>query len=190
MTENGPAGGDPDTAEKRASNGNEPPVEGYVEPRGPPVPDIAYKVINPLVTALLRSPLHSLISDSIMLLTFTGRKSGTEHTTPVGYWVREGSVIVTTHSPWWRNLEGGQPVTLHIKGEDVQGVATPHPEPDVVAEYLEAFIERHGIETARLGIHINGEREPTREELEAGVAGTVVIDIDVPEEKLPGDLTP
>lgn len=156
------------------------PRDGYVQSRGPPVPDVAYEVINPAVSLLLRSPLHSLVSDSLMLITFTGRRSGEEYTTPVGYWVRDGNVIVTTHSPWWRNLRGGQPVTLRLRGERREGVATPHPEPEVVAEYVETFVDRNGVDAARrLGVQFAGDREPTREELEAGVEGTVVIEIEL-----------
>lgn len=158
------------------------PEEGYVQTRGPPVPDAAYKVINPLMSLLLRSPLHSLASDSIMLITFTGRKSGNEYTTPVGYWVRDGRVIVTTHSPWWHNLKGGQPVELRLKGERREGIATPHPDPEDVADYVADFIDRRGVSAARrLGIQIEGEREPTHEELVAGVEGTVVIEIELTE---------
>jgi len=154
--------------------------DGYVETRGPPVPDAAYEVINPAMEALLRSPLHGLVSDSLMLITFTGRKSGDEYTTPVGYWVKDGTVIVTTHSPWWRNLQGGQPVTLHLQGERRQGIATPRSDPEIVAEYMQAFIDRKGVDaTQRLGIRVNGDREPTREELVDGVEGTVVIEIEL-----------
>jgi len=158
----------------------QPPVAGYVETRGPPVPDAAYRVINPLMTLLLRSPLHSLVSDSLMLLTFTGRQSGDEYTTPVGYWVRDGKLVVSTHSPWWHNLRGGQPVTVRLRGERRSGIATPYPEPETVAEYVETFIDRNGVDAAnRLGLAIRGDREPTRAELEAGVEGTVVIEIEL-----------
>jgi len=117
-------------------------VDGdYVETRGPPVPDVAYKIINPLMKLLLRSPLHTLVSGSLLLLTFTGTKTGNEYTTPVGYWVKDGRLIVTTHSPWWHNLKGGQPVELLLKGQHRQGVATPYPDPKDVADYMETFIE-------------------------------------------------
>lgn len=34
---------------------------------------------------LLRSPFHGVVSNSLMLVTFTGCKTGNEYTTPVGY---------------------------------------------------------------------------------------------------------
>ena len=40
---------------------------------------------NPMITWLLRSPLHGLVSKSIMLITYKGRKSSKEYTTPVNY---------------------------------------------------------------------------------------------------------
>jgi len=129
---------------------------------------------------VLRSPLHSLVSDSLLLLTFRGRKSGDVYTTPVGYWVRDGNLVVSTHSPWWYNFEGGQPVRLHLRGERREGIATPHPDPGTVAEYIATFIERNGVDAARrLGLAIDGDREPTREELAAGLQGTVVVEIEL-----------
>ena len=158
----------------------------YVETRGPPIPDVAYDVINPVMSRLLQSPLHSLVSDSIMLLTFTGSKTGEEYTTPVGYWVKDGRLIVTTQSPWWRNLRGDQPVSMQVRGQHREGIATPHPNPGDVAQYIETFLDRHGTDVARrLGIRIHGNRKPTLDELEAGVKGTVVIDIELTDDKRP-----
>jgi len=167
-----PVGAGEDTGEDAGEDA------GYVETRGPPLPKVAFAVINPLVKLVLRSPLHALLSDSLLLLTFTGRTSGEEYTTPVGYWVRDGRLVVTTHSPWWRNLEGGQPVTVRLRGERRRGVATPHPDSADVAAFVEEFIDRNGTEAVRrLGIDLDGDRAPTREELEAGAGGTVVVEI-------------
>jgi hypothetical protein len=138
------------------------------------------------VKTVLRSPLHSLVSDSLLLLTFRGRRSGETYTIPVGYWVRDGRLVVSTHSPWWHNFEGDQPVRLRLLGERREGVATPYPDPETVAEYVETFIERNGVDAARrLGIVVHGDREPTREELAAGVEGTVVVEIELTDGPVP-----
>ena len=79
---------------------------------------------NPLVIRLLRSPLHALMSGSVLLLTFEGRRSGRSYTTPVSY-IRDGEdvllVAARDHS-WWKNLRGGAPVRLRIGGRDEGGV--------------------------------------------------------------------
>ena len=65
------------------------------------------KLINPIMMFVLQSRFHSLFSKDLMLLTFTGRKSGLRFTTPVMY-VRNGDkviVAVAEHESkiWWRN---------------------------------------------------------------------------------------
>ena len=85
----------------------------------PPLPEAAYRLVNPFFEALLRSPLHFLVSNRLLLITFTGRRSGEEFTTPVAY-DRDGETLAitsTTDSDWWRNLRGGQPVTVHLRSE-------------------------------------------------------------------------
>lgn len=84
------------------------------------------KFVNWLMNVLLRSPLHLVVSRQIMLITFTGRKTGRTYTTPVEY-RRAGNTItfMTWKSRnWWRNLESGAPVTLRIQGQDMSGTPT------------------------------------------------------------------
>jgi deazaflavin-dependent oxidoreductase (nitroreductase family) len=69
---------------------------------------------------LLRSPLHWLMSSSLMMITYTGRKSGKLYTTPVRYLRTNSSIqcFTSADTKWWRNLRGGAEVTLTIQGED------------------------------------------------------------------------
>jgi deazaflavin-dependent oxidoreductase (nitroreductase family) len=79
--------------------------------------------MNTIMSLLLRSPLHSLISSQIMLLSFHGRKTGKLYTTPVGY-MREGNTITLfTGHQWWRNLQHDAPVTVHIGKNTLHGTA-------------------------------------------------------------------
>lgn len=74
-----------------------------------------------MVKAVLRSPLHFLLSASVLLLTFVGRRSGRRFTTPLRY-VRENGRILCFSSEgtqWWRNLRGGAPVSLRLRGKNV-----------------------------------------------------------------------
>jgi deazaflavin-dependent oxidoreductase (nitroreductase family) len=83
------------------------------------------KLYNPLVVWLLRSPLHGVMSKSTMLLTFTGRKSGRTYATPLNY-VRYGDELLVVGSrghSWWKNLRGGAPVAVRVRGQDMRGEA-------------------------------------------------------------------
>jgi F420H(2)-dependent quinone reductase len=85
---------------------------------------------NPLVRALLRSPLHVLLSRNLALVTYTGRRSGREHTIPVGYTLDGDRVRVVVGVPerkrWWRNLRGGAPVRVRLRGGERSGHAEAH----------------------------------------------------------------
>ena len=80
---------------------------------------------NPLVIALLRSPLHGLLSRGVALVTVVGRRSGRPHTLPVQFAARADGVYLLSWPDrrWWRNLEGGGPVTLRIRGRTLAGEA-------------------------------------------------------------------
>ncbi|MGQ0603219.1 MAG: nitroreductase/quinone reductase family protein [Anaerolineales bacterium] len=80
---------------------------------------------NPLVIWLLRSPLHGLLSGNTLLVTYAGRKSGKAYTFPISY-ARDGDLLLLiTHRRklWWKNILGGAPVTLRIRGHDQPAVA-------------------------------------------------------------------
>lgn len=81
------------------------------------------KLHNPIVSWLLRSPLHALLSDSTMLITFVGRKSGRSFTTPVNYvWDDHTLLVVSPRERlWWRNLRAGTPVTVFVQGQNLKG---------------------------------------------------------------------
>jgi hypothetical protein len=82
---------------------------------------------NQAVRLLLSSPLHPLVSRQLTLITVTGRRTGREHTLPVGY-KQDGErltipVLWPSRKLWWRNLSGGAPVRLRFRGEDRTGQA-------------------------------------------------------------------
>jgi hypothetical protein len=81
------------------------------------------RFLNQFPKAILRSPLHPLMSRRFLLLSFHGRKTGRRYLLPLAYLRRNGEVIMTTDSAWWRNLQGGRPVQLRLAGRTVTGTA-------------------------------------------------------------------
>lgn len=99
--------------------------------------NIFLAIANPINKAILRSPLHKVISRSIMLITFQGRKSGKSYTIPVEYHRAGQSITVYSWKKrsWWKNLQGGAPVTVRVRGKDLIGAAdvVPASEAEIVA---------------------------------------------------------
>src|SRR5215212_4309628 len=82
------------------------------------------RTINPFVSMILRSPLHRLLSSHVLLLTFTGRKTGKQFTISAGY-TREGDTLTLFSSKsWYKNLRGGGScVAMHLQGRGRTGRA-------------------------------------------------------------------
>jgi hypothetical protein len=81
------------------------------------------RITNPFVRFILRSPLHGMMSAALLLITYRGKKTGREYTLPVQY-AQEGKVIyivpgMPEQKTWWRNLQGGLPVKLTLRGKVV-----------------------------------------------------------------------
>jgi hypothetical protein len=80
---------------------------------------------NQSVIWLLRSPLHGLLSQGLLLITVTGYKSGKPYTIPVEYRLESSCVTIISRQgrTWWQNIAGGAPVKLHLRGQEVTGQA-------------------------------------------------------------------
>ena len=76
--------------------------------------------MNGLIKALLRSPIHFVASKGLMVVQWSGRKSGRRFSIPVGYQPAGDDVIVMLskrdEKNWWLNFESPWPADLWIQG--------------------------------------------------------------------------
>lgn len=132
---------------------------------------------NPLMKWLLRSPLHGMVSKGVMLVTYTGRKSGKVYSTPVNY-IRAGDLLLTTSfkgRTWWRSLRGGAPVTVRLQGKDLPAAAEVVEEGQGVVENL-AEIMRQAPQYARyLGVRLDGDQKPDLDDVRRAAQERVVV---------------
>jgi hypothetical protein len=156
------------------SSSERPPVEQGQPPRS------VLRVVNPVVSALLRSPLHRLLSREYMLLTVTGRKTGRSYTIPVGRHEFDGAFVVYAAGGWRHNLRGGADVRLTVDGHERTGHAELEEDPARVAQAYKERLDQLGTGKARqLGLKVNLDRSPTADEIRPAVAGRAVATIHV-----------
>jgi deazaflavin-dependent oxidoreductase (nitroreductase family) len=86
------------------------------------------RTANPVVRAVLSSPLHPLLSRSLALITVTGRRSGRRYTVPIGYRQHRDRVLINVgwpeHKHSWRNLKDAAQVEMRIRGARRKGQAS------------------------------------------------------------------
>ncbi len=134
---------------------------------------------NSIMKWLLRSPLHGLISKNIMLISYSGRKSGKVYTIPVNY-VPKGeflSVVSYRHRTWWRNLRGGVPATLLIQGVEQRGTATVSEDDEGVAEKLTAFLLQVPHYAKYFKVTLDADGHPNQAQILQAAASRVIIEI-------------
>lgn len=80
---------------------------------------------NDFMSWVLRSSFHGMLSNGMMLITVTGRKTGKKYTTPVGYYQEDGYLWILTSRDrtWWKNLQGGAEVSLLLKQQTMKAFA-------------------------------------------------------------------
>lgn len=100
------------------------------------------RAVNVPMRAVLGLPFPTPLSGNLMLVSYTGRKSGKAYRQPVSY-VRDGETLLTPGGGRWTlNLGGGRPVRIRLRGRDVAA------RPELVSEPAE--VERLlGVITAR-----------------------------------------
>jgi len=132
---------------------------------------------NSIMTWLLNSRLHGLLSNVMMLIRFRGRRSGKEYRIPVNY-LQTGDLLLTTsfkERTWWRNLRGGAEVTVCLRGQERSAFSEVVESQEEVAAKLEMFIAKSARSARFLGIELDAAGKPTRDSLLKAAQSRVVI---------------
>ena len=135
-------------------------------------------IVNSTMKFVLRSPMHGIVSKTVLLITFTGRKSGKTYTTPVSYSQSDDQVTIFTHATWWKNMLNGTPVSLRIQGREFQGLANPIAEDkQAVAAGLADHLRKVPSDAKYYGVTFDEQGNPRSEEVEKAVQSVVMVGI-------------
>jgi nitroimidazol reductase NimA-like FMN-containing flavoprotein (pyridoxamine 5'-phosphate oxidase superfamily) len=134
--------------------------------------------VNAIVRAILRSPLHKIMSHNIMLLSFTGRKSGKRYAIPVSYVREDDTFICFTDSRWWKNLRGGTPVTLLVKGQELEAIATPlADDKEAIANHLRTFLQKLPRDAKFHSVRLSSTGQPDPDDVARAAQTDVMIQV-------------
>jgi hypothetical protein len=134
-------------------------------------PSAVLRVVNPIMGALLRTPLAGPARKQLMVLSFTGRKTGRQFSIPLSAHTIGGDLYALTGAAWKQNFRDGAPVrvvydgrTSEMRGELIRDRA-------VVSDLLLRCAESYGVRRAQrmIGLRFRDQRIPTREEFAEAV---------------------
>ena len=97
------------------------------------------RIVNVPMRALLSLPFRTPLSANLMLVSYTGVKSGKAYRQPVSY-ARDGDTLLTPGGGRWTlNLKGGREVRLRLRGRTVPAQADLVGDPAEVERLLEVI---------------------------------------------------
>ena len=143
------------------------------------IPESLFAIINPIVRFLLRSRIHFFWSRRLMLINFTGRRSGRQFTTPVRY-IRDGETVrcfTSAENQWWRNLRGGAGVMLRIEGRDAAYHANAvQNDPQEIKKWLRHYLGLFPQDAAYHDIRMSPDKSPVAEDLEKASRSVILVE--------------
>jgi hypothetical protein len=129
-------------------------------------PRALVRAVNPLLNALLRTPLAGPAGKQLMVLSFTGRKSGRQFTIPVSAHVIDNDLYALTGAPWKQNFRGGAPAQIVYSGKTSTMRGELIGDRAVVSDLYLRCVQSYGVKRAQrtIGLKFREQRIPTLEE--------------------------
>ncbi|MEM7099645.1 MAG: hypothetical protein AAF541_15370 [Pseudomonadota bacterium] len=118
------------------------------------------------------------MSDSTLLLEFTGRKSGRRLSTPISYHINGGFAHCFTNRNfhWWRNLQNGQTVGLRVSGKSYQSAPEVETQNlDVMRSALNDFLRAVPRDAAHAGVKLDKLGNPDQQDIHQVVNDMVYL---------------
>jgi hypothetical protein len=124
------------------------------------------RVVNPLLGALLRTPVAGGARKQMMVVNVTGRKSGRRYSIPVSAHVIDGQLYALTSAPWKNNFRDGATAEVLHDGSTTTMRGELISDPAVVADIGHRCAESYGVKRAQraMGLKFRDQRVPTVEE--------------------------
>jgi hypothetical protein len=129
-------------------------------------PDALLRVVNPILRFLLRTPIMGGARDQLMVVSFTGRKTGRQYSIPVTAHRIDSDLYALTAAPWKRNFRGGATADVLLSGKSTSVRGELIEDRSVVADLYRRCSESYGAKSAQrmMGLKFRDERIPTLEE--------------------------
>ena len=107
------------------------------------------RLTNVIVSFLLRSPFHRLLSGKVDIVRYHGARTGREVSTPTQYVRRGDDIVILVGRPdtktWWRNFRQDHDIDLLLEGRWVAArgrAILGAEEPDTARSLLDVYLKQ------------------------------------------------
>jgi hypothetical protein len=144
---------------------------------------LLYAALNPVMTALLRSPIHGIASANLCIFSYRGRRTGKSYSTPLSF-MREGSIVrlLSSHNTrWWNNfLDGPVDVDIEIGRKTFYGKAqTTVEDGEAFRNGVRSFLTAVPRDARVYGIKLDSNRKPREEDIAQAAGHVVLVEIEL-----------
>lgn len=130
---------------------------------------------NPLAKWMLRSPLHGVMSWRLLLITFTGRKTGKRFTIPVAY-MRQGDVLlIGAGGQWWKNLRNGGQIQVQVRGRNYTGVTEVIRDREDIYQAYQEILAHNPTQAGFMDVRIDSSGQPNADDLRQAIQRRAAI---------------
>ena len=129
-------------------------------------PEGLLRAVNPAVKFLLGTPLAGGLRRQMMVLNFTGRKSGRQYSIPVSAHRLDNALYALASAGWTANFRDGATAEVLWDGKKTTMRGELIRDPATVADLSHRAAESYGAKTAQrmMGLKFRDDRVPTLEE--------------------------
>ncbi len=129
-------------------------------------PERLLRAVNPVLRFMLRTPLAGSARRQIMVLNFTGRKTGRQYSVPVSAHRIDNTLYAIAEAGWKANFRDGATAEVLYDGKTTKMHGELIRDPAAVADLSRRCAESYGAKQAQrmMGLKFRDDRIPTLEE--------------------------
>jgi hypothetical protein len=134
-------------------------------------PDAFLRVVNPIMKLLLRTPLAGAARHQLMVVNFTGRKSGRAYSIPLSAHLIDGNLYAMAAATWKNNFRDGAPAQVLHNGKTTTMRGELITDKALVADLYSRCAESYGVKRAEraMGLGFRNHQMPTRDQFAEAV---------------------
>jgi hypothetical protein len=134
-------------------------------------PEAMLRVVNPLMKLVLRTPLAGSARKQLMVVNFTGRKSGRPYSLVLSAHVIDGILYATTGATWKNNFRDGATAQVLHDGKTTTMRGDLITDKAQVADLMARCAESYGAKRAErvMGLGFRNHQMPTRDQFAEAV---------------------